>query len=50
MPEIAKTETSVLSMQEKYFDPEREMRQRLHSRGMGKFASKTNIITSIYSG
>jgi len=30
-------------MKEKFFDPEREMKLRLHSRGMGKYNSKLNI-------
>jgi hypothetical protein len=36
MPELAKIEFSVLNMREKFFDPEREMRMRLNSRGHGK--------------
>ena len=40
MPELERTKVSVLSMKEKFFDPEREMKQRLHSRGGGKINSK----------
>mmetsp|Transcript_32985 Transcript_32985/g.37835 ORF Transcript_32985/g.37835 Transcript_32985/m.37835 type:complete len:186 (+) Transcript_32985:430-987(+) len=34
MPQEQKAETSVLSMKEKYFDSEREMKNRLNSRGI----------------
>ncbi|CAI2387688.1 unnamed protein product [Moneuplotes crassus] len=37
-PELDQTQVSVLSMRAKFFDPDREMRQRLQSKGAGKLA------------
>jgi len=35
MPELVKVQTSVLAMRDKLFDPDREMKMRLQSRGNG---------------